>query len=91
MSVMVPSQGEACTSVQWGAWAGSGMAASEPALLERLKRQGYLALTPSVGLAALQSILGAAGSFAGASIVASLFDWPALLKGDAQRWQGIYK
>ena len=41
-------QGVAALSVNWGAWAGSGMA--ERAGLQRMMRQGYGALQPAAGL-----------------------------------------
>ncbi len=44
-------------SLQWGAWAGAGMAS--PAVLQRLERIGQGALQPAVGLAALAAVLGA--------------------------------
>ena len=50
-------QGLAATSVQWGAWGGGGMAASDAALLARLARVGMGAIRPTHGLAALGAIL----------------------------------
>lgn len=44
--------------MQWGAWGGSGMAASSPATLARLRRLGLEALPPSRGLQALSNLLG---------------------------------
>ena len=41
-------------SLQWGAWAGSGMAAQEGALLSRLARLGMGAIQPIQGLQTLQ-------------------------------------
>ncbi len=41
-------QGLAALSVNWGAWAGSGMA--EKAGIERIERQGFAALQPAAGL-----------------------------------------
>lgn len=46
-------QGDAMSSIQWGAWAGTGMAASNPLLVAKLQRAGLELVTPSVGLAAL--------------------------------------
>ena len=33
-------QGLACSATGWGPWAGAGMATDDPALLQRLRRQG---------------------------------------------------
>ena len=44
-------------SLQWGAWAGSGMAAQEGPLLSRLARLGMGAIDPAQGLTALQAAM----------------------------------
>ena len=44
-------------SLQWGAWAGSGMAAQDGPLLARLARLGMGALDPTQGLTALQAAM----------------------------------
>ncbi|GFH39489.1 type I polyketide synthase [Streptomyces pacificus] len=46
------SQGRAATSLQWGTWAGAGMAA-DPATAERLRRHGMLPMDPRLALTAL--------------------------------------
>ena len=46
-------QGQSACSIQWGAWAGSGMAGSAPDLAARLKRAGLNLVVPQVGLGAL--------------------------------------
>ena len=51
------SQGIAEVSLQWGAWAGSGMAAQEGPLLARLARLGMGAVDPAQGLTALQAAM----------------------------------
>ena len=72
-------------SIQWGAWADVGMAATNPSLLSRLWRQGYGAVAPAAGLFLLQGILGQlcrplrVGS---AIITASPFQWATFLSGD---------
>ena len=61
-------------SVNWGAWAGSGMA--ERAGIRRMERIGFGALKPAAGMAALGSLLG--GFKAGetpASLTASVILW----------------
>ncbi len=46
-----------CTSVQWGPWAGSGMASVQQGIARRLERLGMVLITPAVGLDALQRAL----------------------------------
>ena len=46
-------QGVPSCSIQWGAWAGAGMAAGAPDLAQRLARSGLTLITPAIGLAAL--------------------------------------
>ena len=48
-------QGVAALSVNWGAWAGSGMA--EKAGVERMERLGFGALRPAAGKPALSHIM----------------------------------
>ncbi|MEZ0095634.1 acyl transferase domain-containing protein/D-arabinose 1-dehydrogenase-like Zn-dependent alcohol dehydrogenase/acyl carrier protein/thioesterase domain-containing protein [Streptacidiphilus sp. EB129] len=55
------ARGLAATSVQWGAWAGSGMAADE-ASREALLRRGIRALAPDAALAALRGAVGGGGA-----------------------------
>jgi len=77
-------QGIASASVQWGAWAGAGMAATAPALLVKLQRKGYEAVQPAAGLAALHGLM--AGSSAGAAVImAAPFDWSRFLSPAGRR------
>ena len=50
-------QGLPTVSVQWGAWAGAGMAASDARLAAALASAGMGAITAQQGLAALSSVL----------------------------------
>ena len=75
-------QGRGSTSLQWGAWAGAGMATVQPQLLARLQRQGYGAVLPEEGLSTLQLVLsGGAGA---AALMAAPFDWRRFLSGGAR-------
>ena len=91
-------------SVGWGAWAGGGMAAQDPALLARLRRQGFGAVPPHEGLRILASLLslGAAPrtvADAGPSaqpapaLVASPLVWSDVLRAGTGRraWDGFYE
>ena len=67
-------QGLAAQSVNWGAWAGHGMAAK--AGLERMARMGFGAVQPMAGMSALGCLLGSIGSAAcGAQLLGSCFFW----------------
>ena len=71
-------------SIQWGAWASVGMAASNHQLLARLWRQGYGAVAPQAGLSLLQATLGRLSSLQGMAatvLTASPFQWDAFLTG----------
>ena len=50
-------QGLPAMSLQWGAWAGSGMAASDVQLVAALARAGMGAVTPQQGLHVLSGVL----------------------------------
>ena len=63
-------------SVQWGAWAGGGMASAETAA--RVERMGMAMVSPQAGLAALQGIMASAD--AGAVVGANPFAWPRFLQ-----------
>ena len=81
------ARGCVSTSVQWGAWAGAGMASGDGGgTLQRLERMGLGALSPQHGLGALQSVLSdglrAGCGLAGRAqpvVVASPFAWPRFL------------
>jgi acyl carrier protein len=45
------------TSINWGPWDQIGIAASDPAIQNRMSRQGFLAISPEAGVAQLASIL----------------------------------
>ena len=45
------------SSVQWGAWSGVGMVASNKAVLARMQRGGIGSVTPAAGLAVLSTLL----------------------------------
>jgi 3-oxoacyl-(acyl-carrier-protein) synthase len=65
--------GGASTSVQWGAWAGAGMAAGDRSTALRVERLGMGMVQPAPGLALLQRVLAGA---AGAPVLAAVpFLW----------------
>ena len=77
-------------SVQWGAWAGGGMAAGDAGTAARVERTGMAMVTPSLGLRALEAALSAtASSLAAAVISVTPFLWGAFL--GRFRSQGITK
>lgn len=85
-------QGQPVQSLQSGAWAEAGMAAGQSGLLARLARQGYGALRPTAGLAALQAALqgvqnpvAAGAAAAGRAMMAAPFNWDRFLSGKLRR------
>lgn len=84
-------QGQPVRAVQWGVWAGAGMAAGQAGLIGRLARQGYGALNPADGLAVLGNTLAGLGDGGGkadigAALMAAPFHWARFLTG-ARVWQ----
>jgi NAD(P)-dependent dehydrogenase (short-subunit alcohol dehydrogenase family) len=69
-------RGLAATSVAWGAWRGSGMAARDDAE-QQLKRRGIRAMAPELTLAALSRALDDDETFLAVADV----DWPQFAKG----------
>jgi NADP-dependent 3-hydroxy acid dehydrogenase YdfG len=84
------AQGVAAVSVQWGAWAGAGMAAQDAQTAARVERMGMAMIQPQRGLAALSDALQAlhapgacAAAHAPAALAAIPFRWPAFLARQA--------
>ena len=75
------AQGMPSTTVNWGAWAGAGMAAH--AGLERMERMGFGAIAPSQGVNALGGIIASVGATLPPQLVASVFFWQRFRSGDA--------
>ena len=50
-AVVRQSQGQMGSSVQWGTWAGSGMALRDASTMRRAERAGIGVVMPDVGLA----------------------------------------
>jgi acyl transferase domain-containing protein/NADPH:quinone reductase-like Zn-dependent oxidoreductase/acyl carrier protein len=69
-------------SVQWGAWAGAGMAAADASTAARVARSGMALLQPAQGLAALEaaiSSISSAVSAAPSALAAAPFVWDKFL------------
>ena len=71
-------QGAQVTSMQWGAWGGTGMAVVHN-LLPRIIKSGLGVLAPVVGIQALSNVLNT--SDFGPQLIISPFDWPKLMAG----------
>lgn len=72
--LLVWVQGVGALSVNWGAWAGSGMA--EKTGIERMERQGFGALQPAAGVAAMaQMLAGLATAATKPQLLSSVFLW----------------
>jgi hypothetical protein len=80
--------GAPCTSMQWGAWGGGGMAEAS-GVEARMERLGVGVLSPAQGLAALESALWAGGRRPGCGeprapvLTASPFAWDRFLRPGA--------
>jgi NADPH:quinone reductase-like Zn-dependent oxidoreductase/3-oxoacyl-(acyl-carrier-protein) synthase/acyl carrier protein len=73
--------GLAATSVQWGAWAGAGMAAGDSGTAARVERTGMALLPPPQGLAILEGmVLAAKPSDTVSVLAANAFVWPKFLQ-----------
>ena len=71
------AQGRAgVSSIQWGGWAGGGMASADASTAARLARMGMPLITPSQGLAALAYALDSASYL----LTAVPFMWAAFLR-----------
>ena len=57
---VVQASGRATSSVQWGAWGGSGMATRVHGFMDRMARMGLGVLQPAQGLAVIGRVLAAA-------------------------------
>jgi hypothetical protein len=72
--------GVGALSVQWGAWAGAGMAANDPQTAARVERMGMALVSPRAGLAALEGALAASAASAKPVVAATPILWPVLLR-----------
>jgi NADPH:quinone reductase-like Zn-dependent oxidoreductase len=74
------SSGLPALSVQWGAWAGAGMAANDPQTAARVERMGMGLVGPQAGLAALEGALASLGAAQQPVVAAAPFRWQAFLR-----------
>jgi len=74
------------SSIQWGGWAGGGMAGGDAGTAARLARMGMPLITPSQGLAALSSALTTACHL----LTAVPFAWSAFLGQAANQSNSAY-
>lgn len=66
-------------SLQWGAWAGAGMAAQDASTAARITRLGMSLITPHQGLVVLNSILSQPSAFS--TVIAAVpFNWSELIR-----------
>jgi hypothetical protein len=61
LAAQLAACGLPAVSVQWGAWAGGGMAAADAQTAARVERMGMSLISPAAGLAALEGVLGQLG------------------------------
>ena len=88
------AQGQAgVSSIQWGGWAGDGMAGGDASTAARLARMGMPLITPSQGLAALASVMlgcSVQQPQRGAVIAAISFKWDAFMSNLPPDQPGIF-
>eukprot|EP00775_Hariotina_reticulata_P014515 gene14515-14642_t len=76
--------GVPAVSVQWGAWAGGGMAAGDAQTAARVERMGMRLISPAAGLAALEAAMCTMSQLSSASsspvIAAVPVLWPEFLQ-----------
>ena len=77
-------QGQAgVSSVQWGGWAGGGMASADATTAGRLARMGMALIEPKQGLAALAGMLRSTNAAQPAQLTAVPFVWDKFLMSSA--------
>ena len=81
-------QGMKVTSVQWGVWSQTGMAASNPRLLDMLRAKGYGSIVPHHGMSLLDVIISTSSK---PLFMASDFDWKKFLASDGRRELHYYQ
>ena len=86
------AQGRAgVSSIQWGGWAGGGMAGGDAGTAGRLARMGMPLITPSQGLAALASMLSNHSMQASISCMAAVpVVWPTFLSRLDKKHQAVF-
>ena len=73
-------QGAPTLSVQWGAWAGGGMAARDRSTVLRVQRMGMGMIEPANGLVAFSAMLSASSGSCGSGVFAAVpFNWPTFI------------
>jgi acyl transferase domain-containing protein/NADPH:quinone reductase-like Zn-dependent oxidoreductase/acyl carrier protein/thioesterase domain-containing protein len=77
LSVSLQYSGKVSTSIQWGAWAGSGMAANDASTQLRVERTGMGLLEPQVGLRVLDGVL--ASKMQTPVLSANVFVWDKMM------------
>ena len=85
-------QGEAgVSSIQWGGWAGGGMASTDASTAGRLARMGMALIEPKHGLAALSGLLHSSSPVQPALLTAVPFVWDKFLASSGSaRVAGIF-
>lgn len=73
-------QGLLAASVQWGAWAGGGMAAQDRSTVLRVQRMGMAMIEATQGVGALQDLLAGCGGASGGGVFTAVpFNWPTFV------------
>ena len=78
--INVQVAGQVATSVQWGAWGGSGMAVRTPGFMERMAKYGLGIVEPHVGITVLAQVVSTAWA-----PLATRFNQHALFTGESTK------
>ena len=78
------------SSIQWGGWAGGGMASADSSTAGRLARMGMPLIPPTQGLAALASVLSSSSHSHVSCITAVPFVWPTFLSRLAEKHKAFF-
>ena len=80
MAVAWARTGAPATSLQWGAWAGAGMAARDASTATRIQRAGMNMVNPAQGLSALGGVLATSAMLKAPVTAAIPFDWQSFME-----------
>eukprot|EP00775_Hariotina_reticulata_P007135 gene7135-7350_t len=92
LATQLAASGVPAVSVQWGAWAGGGMAAADAQTAARVERMGMSLISPAAGLAALEGVLGQGCCLGHAAVMAATpFIWDRFLQRFGRAVPGVFE
>jgi NADPH:quinone reductase-like Zn-dependent oxidoreductase/acyl carrier protein len=92
LASQLTASGVPAVSVQWGAWAGGGMAAADVQTAARVERMGMSLISPEAGLAALEGVLNQGCCWGRVSVMAATpFIWDRFLQRFGRVVPGVFE